>query len=133
MNGQPEVRASRGDNGSTPPGVRLTPIRCLLVDDHPAVRVGLRASCWPPKQLGADLCDRVREAARGVTRLPIVPPSSADSLRQRLDPGEQAIYGLLLAGIATQEIGDTFDLAQDELGARLEIMLRKLERLDPAD
>jgi CheY-like chemotaxis protein len=42
MNGQPEIRASRRANGNSPAGATVTPIRCLLVDDHPAVRVGLR-------------------------------------------------------------------------------------------
>jgi DNA-binding NarL/FixJ family response regulator len=81
--------------------------------------------------LGAELCDRIREAARGVTRLPIVPPSLADSLRRRLDPEEQAIYGLLRAGIPTDQVGRTLGLAHGELEARLWRMLRTLERLDP--
>ena len=209
-NGRPAVLASRGADGSTPTGARLTAVRCLLVDDHPAVRVGLRellaaepglevieacataegavafaertrvdvavvdyqlsgrSGLWvsrklkrlpdPPAvliysafsdyllaaacvvaqanglvskaSLGSELCDRIREAARGVTRLPVVPPALADSMRRRLDPDEQAIYGLLLAGIATEEIGRTLDLAHGELEARLGTMLRKLERLD---
>lgn len=211
MNGQPEILASRRANGGTPPGTTLTPIRCLLVDDHPAVRVGLRelvaaepgfevldavataeaavafaertrvdvavvdyqlggrSGLWvsrklkrlpdPPAvliysafsdyllaaacvvaqanglvskaALGSDLCERIREAARGVTRLPMVPPSLADSMRRRLDPEEQAIFGLLLAGSSTEEIGSTLDLAHGELEARLCGMVRKLERLDP--
>jgi DNA-binding NarL/FixJ family response regulator len=52
-------------------------------------------------------------------------------MRRRLDPEEQAIFGLLSAGIATVEIGRTLDLAHGELEARLWGMLRKLERLDP--
>jgi two-component system, NarL family, response regulator DevR len=211
MNGQPEVLSARRDNGSSPAGPAVTPIRCLLVDDHPAVRVGLRellaaepgfevlaalataeaavafaegcrvdvavvdyqlgghSGLWvsrklkrlpdPPAvliysafsdcllaaacvvaqadglvskaALGADLCDRIREAARGVSRLPMVPPSLADSMRRRLDPEEQAIFGLLLAGIGTVKIARTLDLAHGELEARLWGMLRKLERLDP--
>jgi two-component system response regulator DevR len=210
-NGQPVVRASRGVDRSTPAGAMLTPVRCLLVDDHPAVRVGLRelvaaepdfmvldalataeaavafaertrvdvaivdyqlggrSGLWvsrklkrlpePPAvliysafsdyllaaacvvaqangmvskaALSSDLCDRIREAARGVTRLPIVPPALADSMRRRFDPEEQAIFGLLLTGIATEEIGHTLDLGHGELEARLWTMLRKLERLDP--
>jgi two-component system, NarL family, response regulator DevR len=212
-NGRPAVLASRGADGSTPTGARLTAVRCLLVDDHPAVRVGLRelvaaepdfevldalataeaavafaertrvdiavvdyqlgghSGLWvsrklkrlpdPPAvliysafsdyllaaacvvaqadglvskaALGSDLCDRIREAARGVSRLPIVPPSLADSMRRRLDPEEQAIFGLLLAGIATEEIGCTLGLGHGELEARLWTMLRKLERLDPVN
>jgi two-component system response regulator DevR len=211
MDRQPEILVSRRANGGAAAGATLTPIRCLLVDDHPAVRVGLRellaaepgfevleacssaeaavdfaertridvavvdyqlggrSGLWlsrklkrlphPPAvliysafsdyllaaacvvaeanglvskaALGAELCDRIREAARGVTRLPIVPPSLADSMRRRLDPEEQAIYGLLLAGITTEQIGRTLGLSHGELEARLWAMLRKLERLDP--
>lgn len=210
MNGQPEVLSARRGSGSTPAGAAVTPIRCLLVDDHPAVRVGLRellaaepdfevldalataeaavafaegtrvdvavvdyqlggrSGLWvsrklkrlpdPPAvliysafsdyllaascvvaqanglvskaALGPDLCDRIREAARGVSRLPMVPPSLAASMRRRFDPEEQAIFGLLLAGIATVEIGRTLDLAHGDLEARLWGMVRKLERLD---
>ena len=212
-NGRAAVLASRGADGSTPAGARLTPVRCLLVDDHPAVRVGLRelvaaepdfevldalataeaavafaertqvdvavvdyqlgghSGLWvsrklkrlpdPPAvliysafsdyllaaacvvaqadglvskaALGSELCDRIREAARGVTRLPMVPPALADSMRRRLDPEEQAIFGLLLAGIATEQIGHTFDLDHGALEARLSTMLLKLERLDPVN
>jgi DNA-binding NarL/FixJ family response regulator len=213
MNGQPEVLSARRVNGSGPAGATVTPIRCLLVDDHPAVRAGLRellaaepgfevlaalataeaavafaegtrvdvavvdyqlggrSGLWvsrklkrlpdPPAvliysafsdyllaaacvvaeadglvskaALGGDLCDRIREAARGISRLPMVPPSLADSMRRRLDPEEQAIFGLLLAGIATEEIGRTLGRAHGELEARLWGMLRKLERLDPVN
>src|SRR3984885_6509623 len=45
--------------------------------------------------LGADLCARIREAASGVTRLPLVPASLAGTLRQRLDTQQQAIFGML--------------------------------------
>ncbi len=211
--GRPALRASHAANGNTHAGARLTPVRCLLVDDHPAVRIGLaellatepdfevvealataeaavafaertrvdvavvdyqlggRSGLWvsrklkrlpdPPAvliysafsdyllaaacvvaqadglvskaALGSDLCDRIREAARGVTRLPIVPPALVDSMRRRLDPEEQAIFGMLLAGVATHEIGRTLDLAHGELEARLGAMLRKLERLDPVN
>jgi DNA-binding NarL/FixJ family response regulator len=211
MNGQPEIRASRGADGSTPASATVTPIRCLVVDDHPAVRVGLRellaaepdfevlgalataeaavefaegrrvdvavvdyqlggrSGLWvsrklkrlpnPPavliysafcdyllaaacvvaeanglvskSALGVDLCEQIREAARGATHLPMVPPSLAASMRRRFDPEEQAIFGLLLAGIATEEIGRTLGLGRGELEGRLWTMLRKLERLDP--
>jgi len=213
VNGATELPLRRRvDHPGDVPAARVpTVIRCLLVDDHPAIRVGLRellaaepgfevldavasaeaavsfaertrvdvavvdyqlggrSGLWasrklkrlpdPPAvlvysaysdyllaaacvvaeanglvskaSLGSELCERIREAARGETHLPMVPPSLADSMRRRLDPEEQAIFGLLLAGSATVEIGRTLQLAHGELEARLWAMLRKLERLDP--
>ncbi len=212
VNGATELPLRRRvDRGDVPAARVPTVIRCLLVDDHPAIRVGLRellaaepgfevldavataeaavsfvertrvdvavvdyqlggrSGLWvsrklkrlpdPPAvlvysaysdyllaaacvvaeanglvskaSLGSELCERIREAARGETHLPMVPPSLADSMRRRLDPEEQAIFGLLSAGIATVEIGRTLHLAHGELEARLWAMLRKLERLDP--
>jgi DNA-binding NarL/FixJ family response regulator len=80
--------------------------------------------------LGADLCERIHEAARGESHLPIVPPSLADSMRRRLDSQEQAIFGMMLAGIATAEIGRILTLDRGDLETRQWAMLRKLERLD---
>jgi two-component system, NarL family, response regulator len=191
-------------------GELITPIRCIVVDDHPAVRLGLaelltaepdfrmldsfqtaeaafafaqgtpidaavvdyqlggRSGLWcsrklksladPPAvliysafsdhllaaasvaaradglvskaSLGSELCDQIRRAAHGDSVLPLVPPAVADSLRHRLDPTEQAIYGMMSARIADPEIAATLGLAAQELEARSWTMLRKLERID---
>ena len=68
MNGQPEVLSARRGNGSTPAGAAVTPIRCLLVDDHPAVRVGLRELL--AAEPGFEVLDAVAtaEAALGLCR-----------------------------------------------------------------
>jgi DNA-binding NarL/FixJ family response regulator len=188
----------------------VDPIRCIVVDDHPAVRLGLsellaaepdfqvldafataeaayayardapvdaavvdyqlggRSGLWcsrrlkslarPPAvliysafsdhllaaasivaradglvskaALGAELCDRIREAAQGRAVLPLVPPAVADSLRYRLDPTEQAIYGMMSARTADPEIAATLGLTAEELEARSWTMLRKLIRID---
>jgi two-component system, NarL family, response regulator len=191
-------------------GELITPISCIVVDDHPAVRLGLaelltaepdfrmldsfstaeaayafaqgtpidaavvdyqlggRSGLWcsrklksladPPAvliysafsdhllaaasvaaradglvskaSLGSELCDQIRCAARGESELPLVPPAVADSLRHRLDPTEQAIYGMMSARIADPEIAATLGLNAQELEARSWTMLRKLERID---
>ena len=80
--------------------------------------------------LGSELCDRIREAARGRAVLPLVPPAVADSLRHRLDPTEQAIYGMMSSRTADPEIAGTLGLTAEELEARSWRMLRKLTRID---
>lgn len=206
-----EMASPRWDAGEGADAARRTSIRCLVVDDHPAIRVGLRelltaepglivldavssaeaalavaetsvvdvavvdyqlegrSGLWlsrmlkglvdPPAvlvysafsdyllgaacvvaqadgmvskaALGSELCDRIRDVMAGRTCLPIVPPVLADRLRFRLDPSEQAIFGLLSARVPVEEIGRTLALAHGELDAMLWAMLRKLERIDP--
>jgi DNA-binding NarL/FixJ family response regulator len=81
--------------------------------------------------LGTELCARIRQAASGVSRLPMVPPALADSMRRRLGPEEQAIFGMMQAGVATEEVGRTLGMDHGELEGRLWTMLTKLERIDP--
>ena len=197
-------------NGVGPGETAQTPIRCLVVDDHPAILAGLRgllasepdfevvdalesaeaavqraeevaldvaivdyqlpghSGLWlsrklkrraqPPavliysafsdymlaaacvvaeadgllskSALGSDLYTAIRRAATGRSRLPPVPPTLADGLRRRFDSLEQAIFGLLLAGIGRDEIARTLHIDATEIETRQWAMLRKLERLD---
>jgi two-component system response regulator DevR len=196
-------------NGTETRETAQTPIRCLVVDDHPAILAGLRgllaseadfevvhaldsaeaaadvaeqvpldvaivdyqlpghSGLWlsrklkrlpePPavliysafsdymlaaacvvaeadgllskSALGSDLYTAIRRAAMGLCRLPPVPPTLADGLRRRFDSLEQAIFGLLLAGISRDEIGRTLHIDTGELETRQWAMLRKLERM----
>lgn len=59
-----------------------------------------------------------------------MPPTLADGLRRRFDSLEQAIFGLLLAGIGRDEITRTLHIDTGELETRQWVMLRKLERSD---
>jgi two-component system response regulator DevR len=188
----------------------LRTIRCLIVDDHPAIRVGLRellsveadlevaAACacaeealefadhadpplhvaivdyqlgghsglWLSRRLRAlahpprvlvysafsdhllaaaavvaeasavvsksalpdELADAIRTLARGEQPPLSVPPSLAESMGRRLDPVEQAIFGLMASGIDPREVAETLRLEPRELDARLGAMLRSLER-----
>jgi DNA-binding NarL/FixJ family response regulator len=197
-------------NGTALRDTAQTPIRCLVVDDHPAILAGLRgllssepdldvvdaldsaeaaldvaermpldvaivdyqlpgrSGLWlsrrlkrlpePPAvliysafsdyllaaacvvaeadgllskaALGSDLYAAIRRTANGLSRLPPVPPTLADGLRRRFDSLEQAIFGLLLAGIGRGEIARTLHIDDGELEARQWAMLRKLERVD---
>ena len=82
--------------------------------------------------LGSELCEAIRKVARGHQLLPPVPEWLGDALRRRLDHEEQAIFGLLLAGIKTPQIAGRLDLPEAALEARLWAMLRKLEAVDPS-
>jgi DNA-binding NarL/FixJ family response regulator len=77
--------------------------------------------------LGSELCDAIRAVARGGHRLRPVPPWLSEALRHRLGHEEQAIFGMLLAGISRDEIAQTLGMSTDGLDSRLWAMLRALE------
>ncbi len=79
--------------------------------------------------VGAELCHAVRAVARGQSRLPLVPPTLAGAMRRRLGAQEQAIFGMLLAGIDPPEIATTLGISERALDTRRWAMLQKLEGL----
>jgi DNA-binding NarL/FixJ family response regulator len=81
--------------------------------------------------VGSELCSAMRAVARGEQRLPVVPLALAAAMRRRLDAEEQAIFGMLLAGIETAEIAETLGLSAAGLESRLWAMLRRLEGPHP--
>jgi DNA-binding NarL/FixJ family response regulator len=78
-------------------------------------------------KIGADLCHAIRCAAVGQRRLPAIPPRLGESLRRRLDHEEQAIFGLLLAGLDPADVGSTLGLPPAAMESRLWELLRRLE------
>jgi DNA-binding NarL/FixJ family response regulator len=77
--------------------------------------------------LGSELADAIRDVLGGRRSLPPLPAWLREALRRRLDDKQQAIFGLLLAGIAPDEIGRTLGLSDGELEAQLWTMLHALE------
>jgi two-component system, NarL family, response regulator DevR len=77
--------------------------------------------------LGSELCEEIRRLARGHSCLPPVPSWLGETLRNRFGHEEQAIFGMLLAGIGPDEIADTLGLSRNGLESELGTMLRKLE------
>jgi two-component system, NarL family, response regulator DevR len=77
--------------------------------------------------LGSELTAAIRAVALGRQVLPRVPPWLGEAIRQRLDDQEQAIFGMLLAGIEPGEIARTLDLSAAGMESRLGAMLRRLE------
>jgi DNA-binding NarL/FixJ family response regulator len=83
-------------------------------------------------KIGPDLCRTIRSVAAGHRDLPPLPPRLADSLRRRLDHEEQAIFGMLLAGMEPSEAAATLGLSPAGLESRLWGLLRRLEGLPAA-
>jgi DNA-binding NarL/FixJ family response regulator len=81
--------------------------------------------------LGSELCTAIRNVAGGGHQLSPVPPWLGDALRRRLDHEEQAIFGMLLAGLNTDEIAHRLDLSSPALESRLRAMLQRLELPHP--
>ena len=52
-------------------------------------------------------------------------------MRRRLEPEDQAIFGMLLAGIDTAEVAATLGMSRAGLDSRMWAMLHKLEGLSP--
>jgi hypothetical protein len=51
----------------------------------------------------------------------------ADTVRERLDAGEEVTFGMLLAGITREEIVRVLSISEEELRSRERSMLAKLE------
>ncbi len=79
-----------------------------------------------------EVADALCDAVRGVTRLPPVPPRLVEAMRGRLQPEDQVIFGMLLAGTEKPWITETLGLTAAELDSRMWAMLTKLEGLDTA-
>ena len=81
--------------------------------------------------LGSELCQAIRRVAEGEQLSPPVPQWLGDALRQRIDHQQQAIFGMLLAGIEPREIADTLGLSEAGLDSLMWTMLRRLEAVGP--
>lgn len=77
--------------------------------------------------LGSELCEAIRGVSGGRKLLPPMPSWLGEALRRRLGHEEQAIFGMLLAGIEPREIAETLGLSESGLESQLCGMLRRLE------
>lgn len=78
-------------------------------------------------ELGDELCCAIRRLARGHHNLPAISPSIADAMRPRFGRGDQAIFSMLLHGIASDAIAAALSITPEELDDRRSIMLRALK------
>lgn len=83
-------------------------------------------------RLGSELCEVIRSVAAGQRHLPPLPTRLRETLRRRLDHQEQAIFGLLLAGIEPVEVASTLGLPAADVESRLWAMLRRLQSVPAA-
>jgi DNA-binding NarL/FixJ family response regulator len=78
-------------------------INVLLVDDHPAVRFGIRAD---------------RRLAAGRQYFPAIPDAVTAGLCARLEPIDHAVCSMLIHGVPPPDIEERLGLASLELEAR---------------
>lgn len=78
-------------------------------------------------ELGEELCKAVRRVARGQQNLPAISQSVAHVMRSRLQPADQAIFGMLLHGIAPEDIAERLGLTPRELQIRRATILGALK------
>jgi DNA-binding NarL/FixJ family response regulator len=81
--------------------------------------------------LGDELCNAIRRLAGGRQNLPAIPLSVAHAMRSQLRPSDQAIFGMLMAGVPPEGIVDRLSISRDELDDRRGIMLVALAPADP--
>jgi DNA-binding NarL/FixJ family response regulator len=74
-------------------------------------------------ELGDELCDAIRRVARGQRHLPAIAPPLADAMRARLEPSDQAIFGMLLHGVAPATIAERLAMTPQQLATRRAEML----------
>jgi DNA-binding NarL/FixJ family response regulator len=78
-------------------------------------------------ELGEELCDAIRRVARGQSHLPAIAPPVADAMRARLEPRDQAIFGMLLHGIPPGTIAERLSMTPQQLATRRVEILRSVK------
>jgi DNA-binding NarL/FixJ family response regulator len=79
----------------------------------------------------AELSRVLRRVGLGARLIQAVPPRVGAMLHERLDPAENAIFGLLLACIPASHVAVALRMSEAELESRRSALLGKLEALPP--
>jgi DNA-binding NarL/FixJ family response regulator len=82
-------------------------------------------------ELPDELCCAIRRLARGQHNLPAVSPSIAHAMRSRLEPRDQALFGMLLHAITPDAIAERLGITHEELHARRSLILRSFKPARP--
>lgn len=78
-------------------------------------------------ELVDELCNAIRALALGRSHLPAVPPAVAHAMSARLEPHDQAIFEMLLHGLATVAIAERLSLTPEQVTEHRSAMLRLLK------
>jgi DNA-binding NarL/FixJ family response regulator len=81
--------------------------------------------------LGEEVVRTIRVLAHGRRAIPPIPRAVQRSLRERLEPTDQTILGMLIAGIAPSEIVDVLGISPSRLESRRTAIVEQLMSLDP--
>jgi DNA-binding NarL/FixJ family response regulator len=80
--------------------------------------------------LGDEVVRTIRLLSHGRRVLPPISRAAQRSLRARLEPTDQAIFGMLVQGIAPSEVADALGLSASRLESRRAAIVRKLTEPD---
>lgn len=83
------------------------------------------------RELGGELCWAIRRLARGQDNLPAVSPPIARAMRSRVEPRDQALFGMLLQRLAPEVIADSLAIGREELEAGRARILRRFKPARP--
>lgn len=78
------------------------------------------------RSLGDELCDVIRLLAAGRRNFPAISRPVADAMSSRLSEPDQMIFGMLLHGLAPEQISEALKLDAAELESHRSAMLRAL-------
>jgi two-component system, NarL family, response regulator DevR len=76
---------------------------------------------------GSDLADAIRTVTRGRLPLPVASSQLTATLRARLGEEERLVFGMLLAGLAVDELAEVLDRTPASVDAELWTIMRKLD------
>jgi len=80
--------------------------------------------------LGEEVVRTIRTLAHGRRAIPPIPRAVQRSLRARLEPADQTIFGMLLQGIAPSEIVHVLGISASRLESRRSAIVKELMSMD---
>jgi DNA-binding NarL/FixJ family response regulator len=79
-----------------------------------------------------ELFEAIRVVARGGSALPPLEREDMDDAAHRIDPEDLALLAMLVDGTPAGDVAETLHLDRRKVGRRIERMLGRLRRREPA-